>query len=147
MLHFSSRPGGSAEEELFVLRIYAEWVSESVAPASTRRMCVCVRVRACMRACAVRAETHAYGRVSFSSSFSPLQRRETDSSGRIYVRDDNGTWWISFVGAGEYWRERVHVEAWRVSSKIMPSIRFLTLSLCTSSRPLENRLNLEQLAR
>lgn len=147
MLHFSfrRRSGLAAEEPLRASRLcrMSQWVSGPGLHKASVRSCACVRayVRrdACIRAC-----------VTFSSSFSSLQSRETDSPGRIYVRDDNGTWWISFVGAGEYrggggGGGDVQVEAWRVSSKIMLSTQFLTLP---SSYTLvfishENELNLE----
>lgn len=73
-----------------------ESVSQWPRPPQGER--ACVRVSAYVRVSAS-TETYAYG-VCFLLSlfFLPPQRRETDSLGRIYVRDDNGTWWISRRG-------------------------------------------------
>lgn len=60
-----------------------ESVSQWPRPPQGERACVCVRRTcgdACIRACFL-----------FFVFFPSPLRRETDSSGRIYVRDDNGT--------------------------------------------------------
>lgn len=102
MLHFSSRRRqfgrrwrGEKPLLLRASRLYrmSQWVSGPGLHKAILRACA----RVCMSCVCARVQSRMHTG-SFYLLFSLHTRRETDSLRRIYVRNDNGTWWISVGG-------------------------------------------------